>query len=468
MVPQEQILRFGGGVAGTDLTTLSLLILAVASLLIFLLPRKYLIIPFLAASLLVPFGEQVVIIGLHFMVFRLLLIAAWLKVLISNVDDSGSRFGFHLNVIDKAVIVWAISAAVTFVLLWGEWGAVVERMGFLYNTLGLYFLFRTIYQTEDAFDRTITVLAVFCVVIAVVMLCEQFTGRNVLSFLGGVPQLAEVRDGRIRAQGAFGHPILAGVFGATMLPLFVGLWWRQNSKRIALIGIAASTVITFASMSSTPTLALAAAILGLCMWPLRESMRVIRWGIALTIVALHMVMKAPVWALIGRVDLTGSSSSYHRFQLVDETIRHFSDWWLVGTQTTGAWGWDLWDTSNTYVETALQGGLITLVLFILIFVYCYKQLGSARRCVLHDPAEEKWIWALGVALLSNLVAFVGITYFDQTIIVWFALLAMISSTVAKVSAADEVEVSAYPATEDPECLIASQAGNATHAADCWS
>ena len=40
---------------------------------------------------------------------------------------------------------------------------------------------------------------------------------------------------------------------------------------------------------------------------------------------LHLVMNGPVWSLIARVDLTGSSSSYHRYYLLDNCIRHFSD-----------------------------------------------------------------------------------------------------------------------------------------------
>ena len=51
-------------------------------------------------------------------------------------------------------------------------------------------------------------------------------------------------------------------------------------------------------------------------------------------------MKAPVWALIARVDLTGSSSSYQRYQLVDMTIRHFGAWWLIGTPDYVNWGSD--------------------------------------------------------------------------------------------------------------------------------
>src|ERR1035438_2272523 len=91
-------------------------------------------------------------------------------------------------------------------------------------------------------------------------------------------------------------------------------------------------------------------------------MRLLRWGILLALVGLHLVMKAPVWALISRIDLTGSSSGWHRYMLVDHCIRHFSDWWLLGFKSYNDWGWDMWDLSNQYVAYALTGGVLTLAL----------------------------------------------------------------------------------------------------------
>ena len=44
----------------------------------------------------------------------------------------------------------------------------------------------------------------------------------------------------------------------------------------------------------------------LSMCPLRRHLRLIRWSVLLIWVSVHMVMKAPVWALLARIDLTGS------------------------------------------------------------------------------------------------------------------------------------------------------------------
>ena len=113
--------------------------------------------------------------------------------------------------------------------------------------------------------------------------------------------------------------------------------------------------------------------------------------------------------------------------LIDQTIRHFGDWWLYGVQDTAGWGWDMGDTSNQFVDTAVTGGLITLTFSIARIARAFQRIGIARKSWEGSLGAERRVWALGVCLFSNVVAFWGITYFDQTVIVWYALLAMISS-----------------------------------------
>jgi hypothetical protein len=250
------------------------------------------------------------------------------------------------------------------------------------------------------------------------------------------------------------------------------LLWREGKKNrtIATIGILAATVITLTSNSSTPILAFAAGVLALGMWPLRRQMRLLRWGIALTIVSLHLVMKAPVWHLISRIDVSGGSSSYHRYMLVDQCIRHFGDWWLIGVKSTADWGWDMWDTANQYVGICDSSGLVPFLLFLTILVYGFKYLGTARKRA-GNRKEQIFLWGLGSALFANVVAFFGISYWDQTQVVWFGLLAAISAAVVirgqsgkasiRVSskAADWAEQFAVPAPEVDSDLIQTEPQN---------
>lgn len=423
----EQLIRFGSTTT-TNVSPFVLVFVVLMSLLILFLPRKYVFVPLFFSLFFVPLGQRVVIAGLNFMMFRIMIFAALCRAVFQLLCGGKNSVRLRWNWIDKVFILWVFSSVVTFTTLYGQLDAFVNRMGLFYNAFGVYFPLRVFFQDEEDIDRTVRIFAVICVVIAVCMLSEQFTKRNFFSVFGGVPEFADNRDGNLRSQGPFAHPILAGTFGAVFVPLLLGLWWKKSrSKSIALLGGVSATVIAVASMSSTPIMALVAGVGALFLWPFRDRMRLFRWGLALTLIGLHLVMKAPVWSLIGRAGVIGGSSGYHRYFLVDQFIRRFWEWWLVGTKETASWGYDMWDTSNLYVEIGVTGGLPTLVLFLAIIVCCFKGLGRARRAVEGNPMAEWRLWAVGAALFANLVAFFGITYFDQTSLGWYALLAIISS-----------------------------------------
>jgi hypothetical protein len=425
-------LRFGGGAADTILNPAVLVVVLIAGILILVGPRKKALVSFLVASILIPMDQVLVIGGLHFQMLRVLALFGIARLVKEKV---GRRkiFTGGINKIDGAVILLTVIIAINAVLLFQEFGVVIYQLGNLYTAFGVYFLLRFLIRDQRDILLMVRTLAYITPVIAIIMIYEQVTGHNPYALLGGAKAAfyATVmeRAGRFRATGCFGHPILAGTFGAILMPLFVLLWQSGKSNRVvAAVGIVSATVITLTSNSSTPIFAYAGGALALCMWPIRNWMRFIRWGLVLMLVCLHLVMKAPVWHLIARIDVSGGSSSYHRFELVNQCIRHFGDWWLVGTKSTFEWGWDMWDTANQYISICDNSGLLPFILFLAIIVYGFKFLGKARMVAV-DRRRQLFLWALGAALFANVVAFVGISYWDQTQVVWYGLLAAISAAV---------------------------------------
>jgi len=296
------------------------------------------------------------------------------------------------------------------------------------------------------------------VLLAAGMVIEQMKMVNVFGLLGGVDAAPEVRDGKIRSQAVFQHALTAGTFAATAIPLFFLLWKHGKAKAISGVGIVAATVMTIATQTSTSLLTYAAGIGAVLLWPIRKKMRMVRCGLAAVLIGLHLVMKAPVWFLIARIDLTGSSSSYHRAELIDQCVNHFSSWWLIGTKDAATWGWDMWDAQNMYVSVGQAGGLAALVFYILVISRSFARLGDARKRS-KDKRQEWFIWFLGAALFANVVAFFGVNYFDQSRMAWFALIAMICACTTPIlkpeltfqSAEGDVDLQVAPTrySEDP-------------------
>jgi len=433
---EPQHLRFGGGVAESFANPLILLLVLVVGVLVLIWPRGRVIAPFIAAAILIPLDQVLVIGGLHFPMLRVLALFGIARLLRDKLSSKSRIFSGGINKIDLAVILFALFTALAGILLFRQSGALIFQLGNIYSTFGIYFLLRFLIRTEEDIVVMVRTLAYVAAVVALVMTWEIVTGHNPYALLGGAraglyANVVERAD-RFRALGCFGHPILAGTFGAILVPLFVMLWQRGRKNRVlAGVGLVAATVITLTSNSSTPILAYAGGVMALCLWPIRNWMRVVRWGVVITIVSLHMVMKAPVWHLISRIDISGGSSGYHRFMLVDQCIRHFGDWWLVGVKSTYDWGWDMWDTANQYVGICDSSGLLPFLLFLAIIVYGFKYLGRARKLA-ENRKQQIFLWALGAALFANVVAFVGISYWDQTQVVWLGLLAAIcAATVAR-------------------------------------
>jgi hypothetical protein len=416
-------IRFGGGVSASVLHPLVAVAMLLAIALILFLPRKYAFVPLLLGAFMIPLGQVVVLAGIHFTVLRILIIAGLVRRLTASKAE---EFKGGFNPIDRYTVFWTLAAFLVFCLQWMEVPAMIATLGDLLDRLGGFLVLRFMIQDKRDLKRAIKVFAVLCLIMGMFMLNEQVTGRNVFGLLGGISLYPQIREGHLRSQGAFGSYIDAGVFGALLFPLFIWLWSSDRSSRFTVaLGIIGATIMSITCHASTALLACATGVFGLCLWPFRERMRNLRWGLVIVLTGLQMVMKAPVWSLIARVDLTGSSSSYHRYYLVDNCVRHFWEWWLLGTRNYNNWGWDMWDLSDQYVACALTGGLISLVLFIGILSRSFGGIGTTRKLV-RGKKDEWLLWCLGSTMFAMVMGFFGCSFMAQMQMELFAFLAMIS------------------------------------------
>jgi hypothetical protein len=446
MVPAN--LRFGGGSAESTILPLMAVCLLIAVVLILTFPREKAIAPFLVALFTIPLGQVVVLGALHFTSLRILILAGLTRRAAFSKRD---KYPGGFNGVDSMAILWSVSGGIVFYLQFMETQALINGLGTLLETLGGYLVVRFLIPDRQAMRRAIKVLAVICVVQGVPMINEQITHINVFGLVAGVPLASAVRDGNIRASGTMGA-LTAGPFAGVLIPVFLWLWTEGKSRMAACAGLAGATAMVIASYSSTSWMALAGSFVGLAFWPLRKRMRLVRLGLVCTLVGLHLMMKAPVWALIARIDLTGSSSGYQRYALVDMAIRHFSDWWLIGTKDYVTWGWDSWDLCNQFVAVALTGGLLPLISYIVILSRSFGALGTARKLVDRDCGSEWLLWCLGSALFANVVTHWGINYVGVLLMSLFVLLAFISvatiearqATVQSVEVPDQEQVESAP------------------------
>lgn len=422
----------------SNINWIALVALLILAYLIWSLPRRLAICPLLIMTCLMPLGQRLVIFGLNFYLFRLMLLVGAFRIV-----AKGELRQLVVTGTDKIFICWILVSVVFGTLAKPSMELLINRLGDAYNAVGCYFFVRCVLVDFEDFVTSVRTLAWLSLPLAGFMLVEKVTGHNPFSLFGGVPDLTPVRDGHIRSQGAFRHAILAGTFGATQWPLFVALWFfRREYRRLAFGAAMACLVIAASASSSGALMALAAGMAGMAMWKFRAFLKVLRRVAIFGLIVLALVMKAPVWYLFDRLGSIIGGTGWYRSFLIDQTIAHFNEWWLFGTTYTAHWAPsgevtpgdpNMMDITNHYIVQGVSGGMLKLILFLAIIVASFKSVGRWLEVEDTEPPAQLLVWSAGVSLFAHCLSFVSATYFDQIVVVWYWILALISRSPSSVS-----------------------------------
>ena len=394
--------------------------------------RDRAVLPFLLVACLIPVAQRVVIGTLDFNMSRILILFGWTRLLLRN--EMGA---FAWSRMDAAFVAWLVIGTVTHVARELSVGALVYRLGVIFDACGIYFMLRMLLRSSSEIFRALFQLAGIACLVGFFMLIENITARNYFSVFGGVHEYTQIRYGRLRCQGAFSHPIMAGSFGAGLVPLLASATVLSRSRRriLAAVGALASVVIVVTSASSGPVLALLAAVVGGLLFPVRRHMRWILRGTVAILVILHFVREQPVWHLIGRLSELIGGTGYHRVRLINAFVEHWSEWLLVGTSSTAHWGWGLQDITNHFILQGVRGGIFTFAGFVVLLAISFACVGE----VLRRSARASWLprrrrralqilaWGLGTSLATHCVAWIGVSYFGQMDLILYMLFALIAA-----------------------------------------
>ncbi|WP_157271641.1 hypothetical protein [Azohydromonas aeria] len=429
---------------------LAMALVGIDALLLLLLPRRWAAVPILAAACYLPVGAGFDIGPINVYGIRIILMLALLRMLLRNEGLAGG-----MNRVDWLMLWWSLVAIASSLFYDDTMSVFVNRAGLVFMACGCYFPLRAFCTSRDDVMRLTRALALLLWPVALAMLHEKLDGTNVFAEFGGLSPYSEVRNGTIRAQGAFSHSILAGSVGASMLPLMAMLW--RTHRATALAGIAAALGMVFMSGSTGPIMGSAFALAALLMWRGRQHMRLVRWGAVAAYVGLELVMNAPAYFIFAYIDLTGSSTSWHRAALIDAAVIHFPEWWLAGTSYTRHWmpygvPWSSnhIDITNYYIRMGVYGGLPLMLMFIAVMAAAFSLAGKSLRALGGAGSGEAFlIWTLGASLFAHVTNFLSVSYFDQSIVFFYFTLAAIGSAAVQ-QAGSSIQVPATSGFEGPQ------------------
>jgi hypothetical protein len=399
-----------------------------------LVPRKYAAVPVLIVASYVTLGQVIAVASAHITLLRMIVFLGWIRII-----SKREIFNIKLISVDKALLSWAGISFAMHSILWNTPEAVINQFGFLCDTVGIYFLFRFIINDWSYVYILLRWLSVIIIPLAVAMVIENITGRNMFFFLGGVYDLSMVRDDVLRSQGTFAHPILAGTFGASLVPLFIAAFFTYKKSRFVFFcGIVSATAITLTSGSVGPLFAFICGVAAMASWVYRRYFGPIFSVVILGFVTLQLLLGEPIWHYLDNIgEMTGGTGD-HRSELIDAAIKYFDEWWLFGARYTAHWMPrplenfpDKADITNQYIAVGVDGGIFALFAFLMIIVCSYRCIYSMMKSLSGQYKEYTMIvWSFGAVLFVHLVSFISVCYFDQIVVFWYLLLAMTSSLFA--------------------------------------
>lgn len=316
----------------------------------------------------------------------------------------------------------------------------ISRVGLVFNVFGTYMYGRSYLPDLAAFRRYALIVPLILVPLAIMLAAQKKTGLNYYAYIGISSDQTITREDKIRANGPFKHPILAGCAGATALPLVFVTWYFRR-KKTAFFGLAICFAIVVCSASSGPLAGVGISALSILLWRWRSHLRLFLWSLVAFGFFYTIIMGRGPWYLMASLDLVGGSTGWHRAKLMDQGYHYLNEWWLWGSDYTRHWmstgvRWNpnVVDFTNYYLHLGVTGGLGLMLSLIAMIVIGGRLLTSRMRIMrTNGNTDEIVLWFAGAALATHAISFVSISYFDQMYIFFYLLLGAIPGLVSSVS-----------------------------------
>lgn len=407
-------------------TTLTISLLA-SGLIFFLRPSWWLIV-YLVGLTYYPSYLTVKVGTLDFSVTRIVILAIYANLLLR----SDLIKHFRLSLLDRLVIIYFVGQLLAGLLTTDPIRLLENRSGAAFDALLPYFAVRMIMRNKKDYLILLRAFLVIAAPLAIVGLYQSITGYNPAAFLEryyawageeSYSLVVAARSGFFRANVTFTHPIMFGLFFATLGPVCVGIMPIAKKYRIFYwMGLFLMGIGIFSSISSGPVLAALVAIAFIASYKFRR-----HWKLAIVTVILmcslvEIISNRHFYYAPGRFTFS-TSTAWYRGRLIDVALYEggMSGNWLLGygvnTEAAQKAGleWaaridrrDHLDMVNHYLLILFKFGLLGLIPFLALVAATIKELIIAFRTSL--SSHDKWIiWCLAGSFSGLLVAFFSVS-----------------------------------------------------------
>lgn len=407
-----------------ELSASTVAILLFVAGLMWLVPRRYMIAPYILTACLIPATEEIVILGFNFQPARVLVLIGMVRALLGEAARQ-----YRFVPLDGLVLLWGFNLAAVSMLREPTMQMFVRQTGVLYEIFGMYFLARLTIQSRAQVHVALTTLALCALISLPLGILEVITRQRPLAIIyQTLDATAHLRENKVRVYSVFPQAIAFGNFMCVTAALLWGQWRSTTGRQatIGLVGMIAAVACAFLSNSGTTLSTLMAAAFAIMLFYYRPAVRYAVWGVPLFMVSYHFFWPGGQWwGLVARASAIVGGSGFHRAELIKQFWLRIDEWALKGTEDISHWN-VVGDPANHWVTEGLKGGLFGLVLFTAVVVACFIVVKRALK-VTHTRQDQALFWAIGCGMFAFCVSFIGLANFGQINVLWFGLIGLIGS-----------------------------------------
>lgn len=392
----------------------------------------------LLIGLLLPVEVRFNLAGQTLYAYRMawILVAPWVLM---QVFSGRLRLRFN----DVLVVLTVVWITLSFVIVYGFERGGPAGVALALDILIPYLAARLAIRSFDDFRIFLIAVAPFALGISALMVIEAVThtriirgaGQAVFGSIGaaeygvdlGQAKLSDTRMGLLRATGPFSHPILAGLFFTSLLPLY---WFSMLRRWPFLAGLSAAAGAIF-SLSS-------AAFIGIFMFVvlatydrLRKMVTFLNWPIfifvALAFLAtIHLVSEGGLISIIIRSTLNPASGYYRLliWEYGSASVLNYP-WFGIGYEQFKGLPWMLPSVDSFWLATAIRNGLPPALLCALATILSIA--GLAMNASRQSGVNATLL--IGIAITMTMFFVLGFTVsFFGNFLIWFAMILGVATT----------------------------------------
>jgi len=415
---------------------ITLILVAIASVLVFFLSPVSGLIVYIAAFSWYPTYLTVPVGTIDFTVRRIVILVIFAKLFLQT--DLPDRFKFIW--LDKLIIIYfgaeILSGATTTQSLMAF---LENRAGQAFDMVLPYFAVRMIIRNRQQYLTLLKAVLIIAAPLAIMGLYECLTGSNPVGFFGkyfawgrAKSPIAPFRAGFHRAKVTFAHPIMYGLFFAMFGPVCAGLYrYVRKNKLVYAIGAGLMGVGVFSSVSAGPWLGALLSILFIALYFYRRYWRIAILLAMLMFGMVEIISSRHFYEEVDRFGLSKSTASY-RVRLMEVALFEggMSGHWLTGFGWAVEPGWmpkmypgssKGTDITNHYLWILSGYGLVALLPLLAVNIAAIKRLVDSYKISAYD--SDKWlVWCLSAGLLGLMAALLSVSLVGPPTTIYYMMI----------------------------------------------